>query len=104
MIFTNCTKQLKKDDVAYEEKGSTQLLPSDLRLLCSHLLSTRSILDLQTWVIIIFATVTFLRHDEFHDIELKHFDESLFEIFLNQVDALALQVYGKCDKNGFSVS
>jgi hypothetical protein len=40
IIFTNCMEQLRKDEIAYEEIGSAQLLPSDLRLLCQHLLST----------------------------------------------------------------
>jgi hypothetical protein len=40
IIFTNYMEQLRKDDIAYEEIGRAQLLPSDLRLLCQHLLST----------------------------------------------------------------
>jgi hypothetical protein len=80
IIFTNCRERLRKDDIAYEEKGSIQLvlLPSDLRLPSQRLLSSKSIVDLQTWVIIIDACVIFLRHDEFHDIEVKHFKDDLF--------------------------
>lgn len=98
IIYLNSKKQLLKDDIAYEEKGSIQLLPSDLRLLGRRLLSTKSIVDLQTWVIIIVATLLFLRHDEFHDIELKQFLPNLFEIFEDRVSALALKVFGKSDK------
>jgi hypothetical protein len=98
IIFTNCLTQLNKDDVAYAEKGSAQLLPSDLRLLGQRLLSTKSIVDLQTWVIIIDATLLFLRHDEFHDIEMKQFKDDLFEILPDRVNSLALEICGKADK------
>jgi hypothetical protein len=98
VLFTNCVERLRKADIAYEERGSTQLLPCDLRLLCQHLLSTQSIVDLQTWVIIIVATILFLRHDEFHDIEMKHFKDELFQILPDRINSLALSVYGKSDK------
>jgi hypothetical protein len=98
VLFTNCIERLRKKDIAYEEKGSSQLLPSDLRLLCQHLLSTQSIVGLQTWVIIIVATILFLRHDEFHDIEMEHFKDDLFQILPDRVNSLALAVFGKCDK------
>ena len=64
----------------YQETGSSQLLPSDLRLLRGRLLSTNSIVDLRDWVIDILATKQALRHDEFHDIHENHFLPELFEI------------------------
>jgi hypothetical protein len=97
-IFLNCKEQLRKDDIAYEENGSCQLLPSDLRLLRARLLSSKNIVDLQTWVIIINACLLFLRHDEFHEIEMKHFKEDLFQILEDQVNSLALEVFGKSDR------
>jgi hypothetical protein len=98
IIFSNCMEQLRMDDIAYEEKGSAQLRPSDLRLLCDHLLSTKSIVGLQTWVIIIVATILFLRHDEFHEIEMEHFKSDLFQVLPDRVNSLALAVFGKSDK------
>ena len=81
----------------YQEAGSSQLLPSDLRLLRGRLLSTNSITDLRDWVIDILATKQALRHDEFHDIHEQHFLPDLFQITDDRIDALAFQVYGKCD-------
>ena len=81
----------------YQETGSSQLLPSDLRLLRGRLLSTNSIVDLRDWVIDILATKQALRHDEFHNIHENDFLPELFEITDDRIDALAFQVYGKCD-------
>jgi hypothetical protein len=90
-------KQLKKDDHAYKEKGSCQLLPSDICLLRNHLLSSKSIVSLQTYVIILIAIALFLRHDEFHDIEMCHFVADTFQVHDDQVEALVLKVSSATD-------
>jgi hypothetical protein len=99
IIFTNTVKEMELRAIAagYKEKGSSQLLPSDFRLLRSRLLSTCNILDLQMWVIIICATKLGLRHDEFHELSADRFLPEHFEISDSRIDALALKVYGKCD-------
>ena len=88
--------QLKKDD--YKEQGSSQLLPFDLRLLANRLLSASCIIALQTWVIILLAVKLFLRHDEFHDIDMSQFVAGMVEIKEHRVDVLVLEVFGKADK------
>ena len=96
--FENTMTQLKKDDHDYEECGSSQLLPSDLRLLRARLLSSNCIIGLQTYVIILVAIWIFLRHDEFHDIEMDQFQMDMHEVFEDKVEALVLKVFGKADK------
>jgi hypothetical protein len=86
------------DDEGYEENGSSQLLPSDLRLLRTHLLSSQSIIALQTWVIIIVSVKQALRHDDAYDMDLEHFVPALFEVQENGISALGIEVYGKADK------
>lgn len=87
----------------YKEMGCTQLLPSDLRLLRNRLLSVPSLENLQFWVIIIVACKLFLRHDEFHDIDLDKFIPALFDIPSDRVNSLAVEVFGKCDKEWLTV-
>ena len=91
-------KQVKKIDHDYQEKGSSQLLISDLRLLRSNLLSTNNIIGLQTWVIILIAVMLFLRYDEYHGIQMEDFLVDIFEITERSIDALVLKVFGKSDK------
>ena len=89
----------------YKEKGSSQLLPSDLRLLRSRLLSTCSMVDLQMWVVIIVATKLGLRHDEYHELHSDHFLPGFFEIpdSDDRIDALAVKVFGKSDASWISL-
>lgn len=94
--FINC-KSKAKSDPAYVEKGSSQLLVSDIRLIIRHQLP-RGIIGLQTVCIILMAICLFLRHDEFHDIKLEEFLPDLFEIKDGNISALAIKVYGKADK------
>ena len=97
-IFKNSMRQRKKDSVGYQEEGASQLLPSDLRDLRTTLLNSQSIVDLQTWTIIIVSVCLFLRHDKFHSIKVEQFDPSLFCIKEDQLAWLALRIMGKCDK------
>lgn len=98
-VFLNTIRNMEKRSKAekYRERGSSQLLPSDLRLLRNNLLSSKSIVKLQFWVITIVSVQLFLRHDEFHDIQMDHFCPSLFSIMNGRIDALALEVFGKSD-------
>jgi hypothetical protein len=99
--FINC-KSKAKDDPAYVEKGSSQLLVSDIRLIIRHQLP-RGVIGLQTVCIVLMAIRLFLRHDEFHDIKLEEFLPDLFEIKDGNVSALAIEVYGKADKRWVSL-
>lgn len=85
-------------DEGYEENGSSQLLPSDLRLLRTHLLSSGSIIALQTWVIIIVSVKQALRHDDAYDMNLEHFLPALFEVQQTGIAALGVEVNGKADQ------
>ena len=90
VIFINSLSSL--NDKSHKETGSSQLLPSDERLLRNHLLSSRTLVSLQTWVIMIIAIRLFLRHDEFHSIRFERFLAEFFVITDNRVESLALQV------------
>jgi len=96
VIFINSLSSL--NDKSHKETGSSQLLPSDERLLRNHLLSSRTLVSLQTWVIMIIAIRLFLRHDESHCIRFEHFLAEFFVNTNNRVESLALQVKGKCDE------
>ena len=86
-------------DNGYKEKGSCQFLPSDLRKMQRYLLSGFKLLNIQMWTIILFATLLFLRHDEFNNVEGGHFLSELFFIPMDllRVDELVVKVWGKCD-------
>jgi len=83
-------KQRKKDGANHHEEGASQLLPSDLRDLRTKLVNSQSIIELQTWTIIIVSVCLFLRHDEFHDINVEQFDPNLFVIKDDRLVLLAL--------------
>ena len=93
-------KEMLKEGKSYVEVGSMQLLPVDLRMLRTHLLSTPSVTNLQTWVTIIVATLLLLRHDEFHTIAEAEFQSAMFSIpdATKIVESLVLQVCGKVDR------
>ena len=96
--YTNSKAEVQKKDANYEKKGSSQLIPADLRFLQSALLSSDTIFNLQLWVIIIISCRLFLRHDEFHDLSDVNFVSSLFAIFPDGIEHLGLWVCGKADK------
>jgi hypothetical protein len=98
--YKNTKKEMQKEGKNYVEIGSMQLLPVDLRMLRTHLLSTPSHTNLQVWVTIIVATVLFLRHDEFHIIAEAEFQSAMFSIpdATKIVESLVLTVCGKVDK------
>jgi len=97
-IFANSMRQRKKDGANYREEGVTQLLPIDLRDLRSRLLSSQSIVDLQTWTIIIVSSCLLLRHDEFHSLCVDSFDQGLSCILENRLVSLAVKIQGKTDQ------
>jgi hypothetical protein len=99
--FINC-KSKAKDDPAHVEKGRSQPLVSDIRLITRHQLP-RGVVGLQTACIVLIAVKLFLRHDEFHDIKLEEFLPDLFEIKDGNISALATEVCGKADKRWVSL-
>jgi hypothetical protein len=98
--FKNTAESLKKkaNEAGYKEHGSSQLLPSDIRILNNNLLSSGTIVGLQTWVIVISAIKQAWRHDDFYDMCLEKFLPQHFQIRRDLLSALALQVFGKADK------
>lgn len=97
--FKNTMETLKKAAIedGYQENGSSQLLPSDLRIIRNHCLSSGTLVGLQTWVITISACKQGWRHDDWYDIPLEKFLPELFQIREDLLSAIALEVYGKAD-------
>jgi hypothetical protein len=84
----------------YVEVGSMQLLPVDLRMLRTHVMSIPCITNLQVWVTMIMATLLFLWHDKFHILAAAAFQSAMFSIpdATKIVESLVLTVCGKVDK------
>jgi hypothetical protein len=92
---------MQKEGGNYLEVGSMQLLPVDLWMLWTHLVSMPSVTDLQIWVTIIVATLLLLPQDEFYTIAGAEFQSAMFSIpdATKIVESLVLQVVcGKVDK------
>ncbi len=100
IVFKNVMATLNQlaEDEGYEEHGSSQLLPSDLRMLNTNLLSSGTIIGLQTWVIIISSVKQAWRHDDFYDLDLEHFLPHHFHVCHDCLSAIAMEVNGKADK------
>jgi hypothetical protein len=86
------------NEAGYEEKGCSQLLPSDVRRLRNYFISMNTLVGLQHWCVTIISILLALRHDEFHSISDTSFVQALFEITDERVDCLVLRVMGKSDK------
>ena len=97
-IFTDCMDKIKQDRMGYKRSPSEQLLPSYVRKLRDRLISSNSLIDLQTFTIIVVSISLFLRFDDFVDIEISHFEPKLF-VFddMGNIRALCLKVFGKSD-------
>ena len=94
--YKNTKKKLVKDAKleGYKERGSMQLLPVDLRSLRTHLLSVPCLPNIRTWCTIIFATMLFLRYDEFHEVKGEHFlPVELFSIYWVSCRLLSIWQY-----------
>ena len=98
--FKNTMELMKQRaiEAGYQENGSSQLLPSDLRILYNNLVSSGTLVALQTWVIIIAAVKQGWRHDDWYDIPLEKFLPEHFQIREDLLSAIALEVFGKADK------
>jgi hypothetical protein len=98
--YKNTKKEMQKEWKNYVEVGSMQLLPVDLRMLRTNLLSTPCVTNIQIWVTIIVATLLLLRHDEYHTIAGAEFQSAMFSIpdATKIVESLVLQVCGKVDR------
>jgi hypothetical protein len=91
-------------DRDYEEQGSTQLLPADMRQLRVSLVQVKNhdVIKLQTWVIAIVSTLLFLRFDEFCTMSGDDFVIPCSEIRKEAIEHLVVKVCGKTDvKNVF---
>jgi hypothetical protein len=98
-IFLNMKIEMVNlaEEAGYEEEGSSQYLPSDLRRLRTNLLSSGSIVDLQTWTIVILACREAWRHDDYHLLTMESLLPKFFQIRQEQISALAIKVKGKSD-------
>ena len=95
--------EIHLDCKEYRRQPTEQLLPCYVQqirdhLIRDHLLSSNSMIDLQTFVIVMASICLFLRFDDFVDIELSHFEQKLF-VFdsCGNIQALCLRLYGKSD-------
>jgi hypothetical protein len=78
------------NEAGYEEKGCSQLLPSDVRRLRNYFIAMNTLVGLQHWCVTIIFILLALRHDEFHSISDTSFVQALFEITDERVDCLVL--------------
>ena len=85
--------KIQLDCKEYRRQPTEQLLPCYVRQLRDHLLSSNSIIDFQTFVIVMVSICLFLQFDDFVDIELSHFEQKLF-VFdsCGNIKALCLKV------------
>ena len=99
IIYTDTVAQLRKDGKAYQPQGSNFLSPKDLRHLQQYLCNSGSLRDLQSYVMLLLGVKLFLRHDEYSNIQMKHFEEvqKRYVIDENGIHGLCLEVTGKCD-------
>lgn len=99
-VFTDCLDRIGMDRRDYLRQPTEQLLPCWVRQLRDRLLSSNSLIDLQTFTIIQVSICLFLRFDDFVDIELDHFEAKHF-VFddAGNIRALCLKVFGKSDEN-----
>ena len=70
--------KIQLDCKEYRRQPTEQLLPCYVRQLHDCLLSSNSIFDLQTFVIVMVSICLFLWFDDFVDIELSHLIKSYF--------------------------
>ena len=97
-IFTDSMDKIHLDCKEYRRQPTEQLLPCYVWQIRDRLLSSNSMIDLQTFVIIMVSICLFLQFDDFLDIELSHFEQKLF-VFdsCGNIKALCLRTYGKSD-------
>ena len=96
--FTNSMTRIKKDRSDYKSRGSTQLLPKEVRAFRSKLVHSNLLIDLQTYVIAIISICFFLRSDEFIEMNYKHLVWDLCIVSKTGVEGLTFLVKGKGDK------
>ena len=96
-LFKNSLRKSRKDGANWIERGDSQLLPSDLLLLRTHLLSSNSITGLQTWCIVIIAVKLFLRPDEVLSLRVDSIQQDLIIWKDGHCHSVTFQVMGKCD-------
>jgi hypothetical protein len=79
-------------------QGSCHLLPSEIRTMRENLLSTGKQEDLQLFCIILTSIYLFLRHDEFHKIEVDDIRPEYSAVESHKIINLCVKVQGKTDK------
>lgn len=97
-IYKNSLRQSIKDGANWIEKGDSQLLPCDLRSIRTHLLSSNSLVGLQTWLICIIAVKLFLRPDEVLSLEVSSIQKDLIVWKDGHCHSVTFEVMGKCDR------
>ena len=97
-VYRDFAKQIGKDRIDYIEEGAFPLHPSEVRLFRRHLLSTSSLKNLQTYVMMLLGIRLFLRFDEFSKITVDSFDTGLHSSPNGKLNALCISICGKSDK------
>lgn len=97
--FKNAKTTIERDRSAYEENGTTPLIPTEVRDIRNYLISSNTIAGLQMYVILIVAIKLFLRFDEFSTLDIvDSFITELHVVSATAIAALCVQVQGKCDR------
>lgn len=96
-VFTNTVAKCMKDGAMYVERGDSQLLPSDLRALRTHLLSTNDLDNLQMWVVVLLGCKLFLRSDEILTVTFEDVIDELIVRVDEHVHSITFRIMGKAD-------
>ena len=82
----------------YLGKTTFPLIPMQLRQLRQHLLGQNTHTGLMYWTMIVVGVKLFLRVDEILNMKVEDFQTDHFLIKPTNVEALAVRIFGKCDK------
>ena len=96
--FKNALRKSQRDGANWIERGDSQLLPSDLRMLRTHLLSTNELTGLQTWLIVILAVKLFLRPDEVLLLSVNSIQNDLILWKDGHCHSVTVAIMGKCNQ------
>ena len=94
--FKALLKKLKKQS-SHEVKGANQFIPQDVRGIRDCLCNSNSVVDLQTYTLLLQGICLFERHDELGRTHSNDFQPNLHGITEHAIHSLALSLSGKCD-------
>ena len=95
----NAIRENTSECSGYVVSGSYQILPNELLEIRRLLLSTGKAKDLQLYCIMIISIKLFLRHDEFHSIQLFDVQDGMSDVDEHgQLNQMVIRIKGKTDK------